>query len=92
MTTSHELATHLFLQLSVLLATCRLVGWGLRRVGQTEVVSDMISGVLLGPSFLGLLAPEPTGLCALHERGRFNWGVNERSGVDGITVGQHWPR
>jgi Kef-type K+ transport system membrane component KefB len=58
MPTSHELATHFFLQLAVLLATCRLVGWGLRWVGQTQVVSEMISGVLLGPSFLGLLVPE----------------------------------
>lgn len=29
-----------------------------RRLGQTQVVSEMISGVLLGPSFLGLIAPE----------------------------------
>ena len=55
--TNHQLATHLFLQLTVLLIASRVVGWLLRRVGQTQVVSEMISGVLLGPSFLGLIAP-----------------------------------
>jgi Kef-type K+ transport system membrane component KefB len=57
MPTSHQLVTHLFLQLSVLLITGRTMGWLLRRIGQTQVVSEMIAGVLLGPSFLGLLAP-----------------------------------
>src|SRR5439155_5574022 len=30
----------------------------LRPMGQTQVVSEMVAGVLLGPSLLGLLAPE----------------------------------
>jgi Kef-type K+ transport system membrane component KefB len=57
MPTSHQLVTHLFLQLAILLITGRVMGWVFRRIGQTQVVSEMISGVLLGPSFLGLLAP-----------------------------------
>ena len=53
-----QLAVHLFLQLTVILLVCRIVGRLLRFVGQTQVVSEMIAGVLLGPSLLGLLAPE----------------------------------
>jgi Kef-type K+ transport system membrane component KefB len=58
MPTNHELATHLFLQLAVLLIASRAAGWLFRYLGQTQVVSEMISGVLLGPSFLGLISPQ----------------------------------
>lgn len=53
----YDLAVKLFLQLAVILIACRLVGAIARRLGQTQVVGEMIAGVLLGPSLLGLLAP-----------------------------------
>ena len=54
----HDLTVKLFLQLAVLLAACRVCGWfGRRFFGQTQVVSEMVAGVLLGPSLFGLLAP-----------------------------------
>lgn len=57
-----ELGTQLFLQLAVILATCRLVGWlGRRFLGQTQVVMEMVAGVLLGPSLLGVVAPQIQG-------------------------------
>lgn len=46
-----------FLQMAVILATCRAVGWLARYLGQPQVVGEMIAGVLLGPSLLGLLWP-----------------------------------
>jgi Kef-type K+ transport system membrane component KefB len=52
-----ELVIRLFLQLTVILAVCRLVGMIGRRFGQTQVVSEMVAGVLLGPSLFGLLMP-----------------------------------
>jgi len=55
--TNHNLITHLFLQLAAILATAKVSGWLLRYLGQTQVVSEMIAGVLLGPSFFGLIAP-----------------------------------
>jgi Kef-type K+ transport system membrane component KefB len=58
MSGTFQFAVHLFLQLAVILATCRLVGRLLRPLGQTQVVSEMVAGVLLGPSLFGLLAPE----------------------------------
>lgn len=57
MPTNHQIAVQLFLQLAVILLTCHFAGRILRYFGQTQVVSEMIAGVLLGPSFLGLIAP-----------------------------------
>ncbi|MEO8019834.1 MAG: cation:proton antiporter [Pseudomonadota bacterium] len=43
----------------VILATCRLFGWLVRRwLRQPQVIGEMIAGVVLGPSLLGVLAPE----------------------------------
>jgi Kef-type K+ transport system membrane component KefB len=54
-----DLVIQLFLQLTVILATCRIVTiLGRRYLGQTDVVCEMIAGVMLGPSLLGLIAPE----------------------------------
>src|ERR1700712_3805646 len=50
-------AIHFFLELAVILAACRVVGLVARRCGQPQVVGEMIAGVILGPSLLGLLAP-----------------------------------
>ncbi|MEY2854053.1 MAG: hypothetical protein RL030_1185 [Pseudomonadota bacterium] len=54
-----QIGIHLFLQLAVIIACCRVVGWvGRRWFGQTQVFMEMVAGVLLGPSLLGLFAPE----------------------------------
>lgn len=53
-----ELAVQFFLQLAIILVSCRLVGLVARRLGQPQVVAEMITGVLLGPSLFGLYWPE----------------------------------
>lgn len=53
-----ELAVQFFLQIAVILLACRGVGIVASRFGQPQVVAEMIAGVLLGPSFLGLFFPE----------------------------------
>jgi Kef-type K+ transport system membrane component KefB len=53
-----ELSILFFLQLAVILGACRVVGLLARRVGQPQVVGEMIAGVLLGPSLLGWLWPQ----------------------------------
>ncbi len=54
-----QLAIQFFLQIAVILGICQVVGaLGRRFLGQPQVVSEMIAGVLLGPSLLGLLWPE----------------------------------
>jgi Kef-type K+ transport system membrane component KefB len=56
--TPFDLSVLFFLQLAVILAACRIVGIIFKKLGQSQVVSEMITGVLLGPSLLGWVAPE----------------------------------
>jgi len=55
--TGPQLSVIFFLQMFVILAACRVVGALARRVGQPQVVGEMVAGVLLGPSLFGLLLP-----------------------------------
>ena len=51
------MAAAFFLQMAIILLACRLVGMFAKRIGQPQVVGEMIAGVLLGPSLLGFLWP-----------------------------------
>ncbi|MGD9853902.1 MAG: cation:proton antiporter [Planctomycetaceae bacterium] len=53
-----HLAVQFFLQLAVILLFCRVVGAIAVRLGQPQVVAEMIAGVLLGPSLFGLFWPQ----------------------------------
>src|SRR5258708_3525411 len=55
--TGPQLSAAFFLQMFVILLACRLVGAMSRRLGQPQVVGEMIAGVFLGPSLLGLAFP-----------------------------------
>ena len=48
----------LVLQITVILAVCRLTGSLFRRFHQPRVVGEMFAGILLGPSVLGWIAPQ----------------------------------
>jgi Kef-type K+ transport system membrane component KefB len=48
----------LVLQITVILAVCRLTGSLFRRFHQPRVVGEMFAGILLGPSLLGWIAPQ----------------------------------
>jgi Kef-type K+ transport system membrane component KefB len=56
--TPQALAIAMLLQFAVILAACKLVGWLARKIGQPQVVGEMIAGILLGPSVLGYFFPE----------------------------------
>src|SRR4051812_20189432 len=56
--TNLQLAVHFFFQIAIILVACQLVGRIAKRLGQPQVVAEMIAGVLLGPSVLGLGAPD----------------------------------
>ena len=56
--TAAQLSVAFFLQMFVILAVARVVGFLARRIGQPQVVGEMIAGVLLGPSLFGYFAPE----------------------------------
>lgn len=53
-----EIIATLFLQLSVILIVCRFFAFiGNRYFGQTDVVCEMVAGIALGPTLLGLFFP-----------------------------------
>ncbi|EWM12287.1 cation:proton antiporter [Kutzneria sp. 744] len=52
-----EFASKFFIAVVVILLFCRLVSYLMGKVGQPAVVGEMIAGVLLGPSLLGLISP-----------------------------------
>ncbi len=53
-----QLAVQFFLQIAVILLACRLVGVIAKRLGQPQVVAEMLAGIVLGPSLFGLFWPE----------------------------------
>ena len=53
---THDL-TALFLALGVLLAAARGLGELARRCKQPEVLGEILAGIVLGPTIMGVLAP-----------------------------------
>lgn len=57
-----DYSIHFFLQLAIIIFACRVVGWaGQKLIGQPQVVGEMIAGVILGPSLIGLFWPDLQG-------------------------------
>ena len=48
---------NLLLEIVVVCSAARAVGWGFEKLRQPRVVGEISAGILLGPSFLGWLAP-----------------------------------
>ena len=55
--TNAETSLHLFLLLGGIICVCKLVGLVARPLGQAQVIAEMVTGFLLGPSLLGWAAP-----------------------------------
>ncbi|SEB14803.1 cation:proton antiporter [Variovorax sp. YR216] len=53
-----QLSVYFFLQAAFILLACRVVGRLAQKLGQPQVVGEMIAGVMLGPSLFGLLFPQ----------------------------------
>lgn len=57
--TDVDLMLRFLMQILAILGMCRFVGWlGKTFLGQTQVVMEMLAGVVLGPSVFGALNPE----------------------------------
>jgi Kef-type K+ transport system membrane component KefB len=52
------LLLHILLALAVVVVAGRMLGLLVGRVGQPPVIGEVLAGILLGPSLLGLLSPE----------------------------------
>lgn len=57
---SHPLAT-LLLQIAVIMVVARLFSWVSKMIGQPAVIGEIIAGIVLGPSLLGMYFPEFSG-------------------------------
>jgi K+:H+ antiporter len=57
-----QLALQFCLQLAIILIACRVFGRLMLRIGQPRVIGEMIGGIVLGPSVLGLFAPALQGM------------------------------
>jgi Kef-type K+ transport system membrane component KefB len=53
----HSLAL-LLAQIITIIVVSRFFGWIFRRIGQPSVIGEIIAGIVLGPSLLGLYFPE----------------------------------
>jgi Kef-type K+ transport system membrane component KefB len=53
-----QLSVYFFAQAALIIAVSQLVGRLAQRLGQPQVVGEMIAGVMLGPSLFGLLLPQ----------------------------------
>lgn len=53
----HPLAL-LLAQIIVIILMARLLGWLSKKIGQPAVIGEIIAGIILGPSLLGLFFPE----------------------------------
>lgn len=49
---------HVLLTLVAMIATGRLLGVAFRYIGQPPVIGEVVAGIMLGPSLLGMIAPD----------------------------------
>jgi len=74
--------------MAVILVACRLVGIVAKKIGQPQVVGEMIAGVILGPSLLGIIWPDSTALIFTAEsRGVLEVGAQLGVGLYMFLVG-----
>jgi Kef-type K+ transport system membrane component KefB len=57
---THPLAI-LLAQIITIIFVARFFGWVCRKIGQPSVVGEIIAGIILGPSFVGMYWPEFSG-------------------------------
>ncbi|RZJ69399.1 cation:proton antiporter [Flavobacterium sp.] len=58
---SHPLAL-LLCQVITIILVARIFGWFFRKIGQPTVIGEMLAGIVLGPSVVGLYMPEYSAL------------------------------
>jgi Kef-type K+ transport system membrane component KefB len=58
---THPLAL-LLAQIITIIFVARLFGWVCKRIGQPSVIGEMIAGIVLGPSLVGMYFPEFSGM------------------------------
>jgi K+:H+ antiporter len=59
--TASQVNVRILLALVVVIAGSRFVGWAISRIGQPRVHGEILAGILLGPSLLGVVWPDGLG-------------------------------
>lgn len=54
----HHPFAHALIQIVVIIAVSRIFGWLFKRIHQPKVIGEIVAGIVLGPSLLGLFFPE----------------------------------
>ncbi|MBS1594614.1 MAG: cation:proton antiporter [Bacteroidetes bacterium] len=54
----HNPLSMILIQLIVILAVAKVVGWLFTKIRQQSVMGEIVAGIMLGPSLLGWIAPE----------------------------------
>jgi Kef-type K+ transport system membrane component KefB len=62
------LACFLLAQIVMIILTARVFGWFFKKIGQPTVIGEIIAGIVLGPSLVGMYFPE---FSAIVSRGIF---------------------
>ncbi|MFV0469457.1 MAG: cation:proton antiporter [Dysgonomonas sp.] len=57
----HHSTGLLLLQIIVIIIAARFFGWIFKKMGQPSVIGEILAGIILGPSLLGLYFPEVSG-------------------------------
>jgi len=52
-----EIDVRILLSLAVVIGASRVAGWAISKVGQPRVLGEILAGILLGPSLLGVVWP-----------------------------------
>jgi Kef-type K+ transport system membrane component KefB len=66
---TEDITARVFLEIAIIIVVARLAGAAARRVRQPAVVGEIIAGIMLGPSLLGLINEDlPTDLFPLDTR------------------------
>jgi len=74
----HELLVF-WVQLAALIATARLLGWLMKRIGLPSVIGELSAGLVLGPSVFGELWPEG-----------FEWFLPDEAVQSGALLAVSW--
>ena len=56
--TPAEVNVRILLAMAVVIAGSRFFGWAISKVGQPRVHGEILAGILLGPSLLGVISPD----------------------------------
>jgi Kef-type K+ transport system membrane component KefB len=55
--TSAEVNVHVLIAMALIITAARFFGWAISKIGQPRVHGEILAGILLGPSLLGVIAP-----------------------------------